>query len=71
MCTYCEDYTEKVYSYKNNKSYFSMYEHYLEVVINEEKVETFKINYCPICGKRINEWNLYILDLEKEILKED
>ena len=65
MCRYCEDYTKKVYSYKNNKSWFSMYENYLEVVINEEKTESFKINYCPMCGERINEWKLIYTEWEE------
>ena len=58
VCRYCKDYTEKVYNYRNDKSWFSMYEHYLEVVSNEERIEVFKINYCPMCGRKINEAKL-------------
>ena len=65
MCKYCRDYTQKVYNYRNDKSWFSMYEHYLEVVSNEERIEVFKINYCPMCGRKINEAKLHTL--EKDI----
>ena len=69
MCRYCKDYTEKVYNYRNDKSWFSMYEHYLEVVSNEERIEVFKINYCPMCGRKINESKLHTL--EKDILTDE
>jgi hypothetical protein len=39
-----------------------MYEHYLEVVSNEERIEVFKINYCPMCGRKINEAKLHTLE---------
>ena len=57
-CKYCEDYTNKVKSMhdKNKESFFSLLNEYMEVVISGELVDTFKINYCPMCGKRVNEY---------------
>lgn len=56
MCKYCSNYTMKVKSmHEDNKdSWFSLYEHYMEVVINGREIDSFKINYCPMCGASLN-----------------
>lgn len=60
-CKYCKDYTNKVASmHKDSKgSYFSLLNEYMEVVIGGKEADTFKINYCPMCGSRVNEYNLF------------
>ena len=57
-CKYCENYANKVKSMHkgNDKSHFSILNEYMEVVINGREIDTFKINYCPMCGNRINEY---------------
>ena len=56
-CKYCGDYTNKVKSMHDNAtSYFSLLNEYMEVALNDKEIDTFKINYCPMCGRRINEY---------------
>ena len=55
-CEYCTDYTNKVQSMHEDDedSWFSLYEHYMEVIIKGKEITSFKINYCPMCGKFLN-----------------
>lgn len=56
-CKYCESYSFKVKSmHKDSKSYFSLLNEYMEVALSDNEIDTFKINYCPMCGKRINNY---------------
>jgi len=56
-CKYCHDYTQKIKgkSLFKTESWFSLYEGFMEVVDDREdgNIITFKIEYCPMCGRKI------------------
>lgn len=54
-CHCCNDYTLKVKEMKNQNAWFSLYEHYMEVVDDKENgsILSFKIKYCPMCGRNL------------------
>jgi hypothetical protein len=53
-CKYCDDYTQKVPEMNGKASWFSLYEHYMEVADAHEFL-SFKIKYCPMCGKNLGD----------------
>lgn len=59
-CKYCKDDTNCVESmHRDSKGYFSLSNEYMEVIAddgNNIAIDTFKINYCPMCGSRVNEY---------------
>lgn len=59
-CKFCSDYTEKIEPITNrrdSKAWFSLYEHYIEVVDDriDGNILSFKIKYCPMCGKNLSD----------------
>ena len=54
-CIFCKDYTQKVKAMNNKNAWFSLYEHYIEVVDDRKDgdILSFKIKYCPMCGKKL------------------
>jgi hypothetical protein len=54
-CKYCKDYTKKVMAMGKRKAWFSLYEGHLEVIDDRENgsIISFKIKYCPMCGRRL------------------
>ncbi len=57
MCKYCSDYTQKVKEMNNKDAWFSLFEHYMEVVDYREdgNIFSFKIKYCPMCGRNLGD----------------
>ena len=54
-CKYCNDYTQKVNEMSGKQAWFSIYEHYMEVIDDRKdgNIMSFKIKYCPMCGKNL------------------
>jgi hypothetical protein len=57
-CKYCNDYSQKLEPMTNRQdaeSWLSFYENYMEVCDDRTagNILTFKINYCPMCGKKL------------------
>ena len=55
-CRYCSDYTIKHEEMNDKGAWFSLYEHYMEVV--DSRVGTllsFKIKYFPMCGRNLGD----------------
>lgn len=54
-CKCCSDYTNRVPEMKRD-GWFSVYEHYMEVINNNDgSILSFKIKYCPMCGKNLGD----------------
>lgn len=62
-CKYCKDDTNCVKSmHEKSKGHFTLANEYMEVISddgNNIAIDTFKINYCPMCGSCINEYKLF------------
>jgi len=51
MCKFCTSYTTKHHS-QRNEGQMSMFEGWLEVIV-WTKVASFPINFCPLCGEKL------------------
>ena len=57
MCKYCEK-EKKIEEEENDNIYFTIYGRFLRVqgkVFTIPLGRTIKINYCPMCGRRLEE----------------
>jgi hypothetical protein len=56
-CKHCTNYTEKYKEMGDKNAWFSLYEHYMEVVDDRKDGSglSFKIKYCPICGRNLGD----------------
>ena len=58
MCKYCEE-EKKIEEWEDDNIFFTIYGRFLRVqgkVLSIPLGRTIKINYCPNCRRRLEEW---------------